>query len=318
MRCLLLALALSGCGLFRHHEAAKDPTPGTPGGVLEKAALYMAHAPEARDEAGFYHDGCDKVGFTALHDAATGCTEAEAVLKAQGESGRWYRDASHTCYDQDRSASDISEDMLLMILGWAWQCDHRDVVLGIIDYGKKHAWVMGRGDPFRTAMRPPLILSYYYTAKAMGKDLGVPPVTVGKEQPEEQKLSLTAATGYEAHLQVLHALFDAAVLGGASDSEKSTLRTQAERQPENALFQAAWHLYSDGDQRSTWNTLEEASLFPPAMLPAPKDRCEEYLFQRDDDRSKGGDWTPCAGVKPHSGTDYLFTLLVANNRFRKK
>lgn len=288
----LLFILISGCGYFKHDKSpvavAVDPLDA----ARAKAAVYLQHADEAKDKDGFIHLGCDSVMFTALYVAAGGSAN---VTAAEGEPGQWFRTPAHDCYDQAEAASDISEDMLLGLMTWFWQTHNVSEAQKMLDYARANSYIMGRGDLTRTIMRPPLAS----TLKAI----------LGAETHE------AALTGYEAHLQVLHTLLDSSILG-ASSAGIATLKSQAERQPRNALFQAAYHLYTDGDQTAAGLILADDGLWPPDRLPTEKDRCEEYLFQRDDDPR---DWSPCdQGQGPHSGTDLIFTLMVAEGRFRHK
>ncbi len=71
------------------------------------------------------------------------------------------------------------------------------------------------------------------------------------------------------------------------------------------------HLYSDNDQKDALVVLLDDSLFPNDRLPTTRNRCEPYLFQRDD---TGDDWRPCAGkIKIHDGIDYLMAFATMTN-----
>jgi len=304
----MLCVLLSSCSYWMPTTEPKNPEAVTLASVQAKADHYKDHAKESRDAQGFVHNKCDGLLFTALLAVATNTPDRDTILKAQGENGRWYRHALHDCYQKKESASDISNDMMLGLALYAWHFKDLDIVTGVIDYGKAHAWKMGEGDPFRTVLRPTLVATYYMMSKELGKDAGTP--------PENTQIDLVQE-GYEAHLSVLHSLLRAHIAGKASDADIADFKAQAERQPKNALFQAAYHLYLDGDQAAAISGLAEDSLFPPGRLPTVADRCEEYLYQRD---NEPGDWTPCPGgdPRPHSGTDLLFALAVSQNKIRTR
>lgn len=299
LQAILFSCLLAGCASAKHD---KDPVVGIGDGLDPariKAAVYLAHAAEAQGDAGFVHLGCDSVMFTALYAAAGGQAN---VLAAEGYPGAWYRDPTHTCYDRGAAASDISEDMLLGIMAWAWQTNQPDVAQRIQDFARSNAFVMGRGDISRTFMRPAL----YSTLKGI----------LGSGPPQQTtNVDIPILSGFAGHLQVLHGLLDASIFG-ASDLGISVFRRQAARQPRNAFFQAVYHLYTDGDQTAAGALLADDMMFPVEHLPTEAEYCEDYLYQRDDAPK---DWSPCnEGQKPHSGAELLFTLLVAEGRFRHR
>lgn len=333
---IALALALAACSAAKGENEAKDPTTTPADRVRAKAALYLEHAAEAADEWGFLYGKCDSLEFTAI-SAAVGY--AVDLHQAEGGRGQWFRHALHDCYDLDGqpggSASDISGDMLLGLAWFAWNTGDRDLAVGVIDYGKAHFWRMGRGDVFRTVMRPGLIWTYYEIAKKLGANPGPAPTAAELNSVLELSIAEENAawplrggvaplaeaalspTGYEADLEVMHTLLDAHVNCGASDAQVATLRRQAERQPRNAFFQASYHLYADGDQTVAYSVLDDETLFPSDRLPTRRDRCEMWLWHRDE----GDDWAACpfdADVdRPHAGMDLRWALAVADNQLRK-
>jgi hypothetical protein len=111
-------------------------------------------------------------------------------------------------------------------------------------------------------------------------------------------------------------MLNARILGGMSKKNVDRLRRHAERQPRNAIFQAAYHLYSDGNQSAAIGILNDDKLFPHDRLPTKADRCAEFIFSKDESTEK--DWIPCPeeGSVPHSGTDLLFALLIIENKLR--
>jgi hypothetical protein len=95
---------------------------------------------------------------------------------------------------------------------------------------------------------------------------------------------------------------------GMDLTDYETLRRYVEESPRNALMHALYHKYKDGDQSKTIAILMDETLFPSDRLPHPKDRCEEYLWQRDD---LPKDWQPCDKQGVHDGVDFLLAAFVA-------
>jgi hypothetical protein len=70
-----------------------------------------------------------------------------------------------------------------------------------------------------------------------------------------------------------------------------------------------YNKYRDGNQQQAIDILLDESLFPSDRLPTARDnRCEEYLWQRDDDPK---DWGPCDSDRVHDGVDFLFAAYIA-------
>lgn len=252
--------------------------------VAAKAELYKAL------HKGWAHDKCDSLGFTALAKLAGGSQDAD-ILKAEGDPGRWYRSPEHDCYDLGQSASDISKDMFIMLLPYLYATGDKQNIKEIYDYGQKNGWVMGRGPISRTFLTPGIVL---LIQELLGH-FGFVESTEIKE-------------GFEKHLDVIFILTSAMKRGGVNDVDYETLRKLAEKAPHNALFQAAYHRFKDGDQSKALEILLRDDLFPVDRLPESRDRCEAYLWQRDEDPK---DWSPCDQGKTHDGVDFIFAAWVA-------
>lgn len=108
---IIIILALFSCS----KKEPKKPTVVN-SAIVDKANLYMGL------HKGWAHGGgCDSLGFTALCKIAGGCSEANILdAESSSEPGRWYRNDSHTCFDEGKSASDISKDMFAMLLPYLY------------------------------------------------------------------------------------------------------------------------------------------------------------------------------------------------------
>jgi len=167
-------------------------------------------------------------------------------------------------------------------------------------YGKSKGWVMGRGPISRTIITPPIILSLQIMINR------VEPIPLPREIPEPRVLLVKA--GFEKHLDVVNWYSQTLVKGNMDLTDYEQLRKYTEEQPRNALMAALYHKYKTGDQSRTISILLDESLFPSDRLPTPRDRCEEYLWQRNDDPK---DWGPCDKDGSHDGVDFLLAAYVA-------
>jgi hypothetical protein len=254
--------------------------------VKAKRNLYLSLQHEALNEHGYAHKKCDSIGFTALCKASQGCKDAN--LYASEDNGRWYRSPEKDCFDKGESKSDISKDMALMLFIAFYETKDLDALHRFRSYAEANNYIMGRPSDnaegiSRVLMTPGLILTMQRLDKKLS-GLEVP------ADPDDSDRALPVINkGFQAHLDILSIWLNGELTGKVSSSDQFVLRSQVERQPRNALFQAVYHLYEDGDQTKAFEILADENLFPSDRLPTSKDRCEEYLFQRD----FGADWQSC-------------------------
>lgn len=277
---LFLILLLVSCG---KHEP-KKPTTINPD-VVAKAELYKSL------HKGWAHQGgCDSLGFTSLCKLSGGCGEA-VITDAEGEPGRWYRNPGKECYPNS-SKSDISKDMFVMLLPYLYASGDKQNIQEIYDYGQKNGWVMGRGYLSRTYLTPPIVL-------LLQQMLGL----WGIETPTKE----VTKAGFEKHLDAIYLINKWMVNKSIDSLQLAQIKQYKDENPSNALMQAIYHKFTDGDQSDAIAILLDESLFPRDRLPTAKDRCEEYLWQRD----YGDDWKPCDSDKIHDGVDFLIAAYVA-------
>jgi hypothetical protein len=281
---LLCALMLTACG----KKTVKLPTPSSE--IAVKAELYKSL------HKGWAHSKCDSLGFSALGKLAGGLADVDINL-AEGEPGRWYRSPEHDCFDLGQSASDISKDMFVMLLPYLFVSGDQANLQEIYSYGKSKGWVMGRGPVSRTILTPPII----YKLQVMINK--VEPVTTSGLD-----INSLVKAGYEKHLDVINWMTQAIMKKSMSTSDYEQLRQYSEAEPRNAIMSALYHKFKDGNQAQTVAILMDETLFPNDRLPTPRDRCEEYLWQRDNDPK---DWGPCDIDGTHDGVDFLLAAYVA-------
>lgn len=286
---VLSALLLASCS----KHAAKQPSTVN-AAVVAKANLYKSL------HTGWAHGaGCDSLGFSSLGKLAGGLADVDVRhAESQSEPGRWYRNADQDCFDLGKSASDISKDMIVMLLPQLYVSGDQANLQEMYAYGKAKGWVMGRGPVSRTIITPPII---YMLQVMINK---VEPITLPREIPE----SRGGKAGYEKHLDVISWMTQAIVKGNMDITDYEQLRKYTEEQPRNALMAALYNKYKTGDQSKTIAILLDESLFPSDRLPTPRDRCEEYLWQRNEDIK---DWGPCDKAGSHDGVDFLLAAWVA-------
>jgi hypothetical protein len=285
LKLLFIILALISC---QKREPKKPQQVNE--AVVAKAELYK------RLHTGWAHQGgCDSLGFTSLCKMSGGCQDVD-IYQAEGEPGRWYRNPGKRCYDDGQSKSDISKDMLMMLFPYLYATGDKQNLTEIYEYGKANGNVMGRGPLSRTFMTPPMV---FLLQRMIG--FNVSEVTLEPKQ--------VTKAGFEKHLDAISLLSKAMVGGGLDPLQYEEIRKYSEASPRNALFSALYNKYRDGNQQQSIDILLDEKLFPSDRLPTARDnRCEEYLWQRDDDPK---DWGPCDSDKVHDGVDFLLAAYVA-------
>ena len=287
MKLRLASIVILTLALACSKRPAKSPEQVEPK-IKAKAELYKSL------HKGWAHGKCDALGFNALCKLSGGCQDVD-IYQAEGAPGRWYRSPEHDCYDLGQSASDISKDMLMMLFPYLYATGDKKNIREIYDYGKANGWVMGRGPLSRTYMTPPMV---WLLQRMLGFSTS--------EMPET--LKEVAKAGFEKHLDAISLLTKAMIGEGLDPIQYEEIRKYSEASPRNALFAALYNKYRDGNQQQAINILLDESLFPSDRLPTAKDRCEEYLWQRDDDPR---DWGPCDSPEVHDGVDFLIAAYVA-------
>lgn len=288
--------------LFVLLACGKKPTPDLPAypdpELSARLTTYNSLNEAYRDGDGFLEtDTCDALLFTSLssfHKAINIWAAYDAA------SGQWHRTPKHDCYP-DRSKSTISRDMLLGVLWYAYIHDDLKLAESIWDYGSSHEWVMGQGPESRTKFNPAIKATLAQLIYKLG----------GADHYWERTYPLDLAwlpgsTDFEAHVQVWHILLRLRVYDKIESSAFARLKEQANREPENALFQ-----YANGDVERAIELLKNPAYFPVEHLPTSADRCGHWLFERD----KGDDWLPCDEGKTHTGGDFTsLAFLITEGR----
>lgn len=283
MKHLLLCILLFSCSKKKEVEPTFIDS-----SIKVKADLYRSSSLKS-----WTHSKCDSLGFTALCKLAGSCQEAD-LFQAE-ENGRWYRSPEKNCYDLGESKSDISKDMFVMLFPYLQATENKGAMKRIRGYAVSHNFVMGRGELSRTLITPSML----WMLNSMID--GSPYVA----QVQEEKL---IKEGFEKHLDAIWILNKSFLKEGISQSDYEVLRTLAEDHPRNALFQALKSKFSDGNQEKAIAILLDERLFPSDRLPTARDRCEEYLWQRDEQPK---DWEGCDSDTQHDGLDYIFAAWVA-------
>jgi hypothetical protein len=309
MKLLLIFILIFSCSpKNKHKEQETLPVEKTTLERLkEKHKLYLELQPSALDEDGWptTTSPCDAVGFLALCKTAQGCGKAN-YFDAEESPGKWQRNQHKNCVETGKSKTSISKDMLMMGFVYGLFGMDKQTAVGYFnrleEYGKANDWIMGYPSETidhlaRVYMTPTMTMTLYNIIQKLS----------GSSVEEKEVKGVSVPRGYQAHLRVLDVLIQAKINGGIDEIHLNDMTTLHERDPRNALYQAVFHRYRDGDMTEVADILLDDKLFPSDRLPSSADRCEPYLWQRD----QGKDWEGCDEGHVHNGIDFLFAYWVA-------
>lgn len=292
---------LPSCGKRDKVDEAQQSV--VPQDIQDKIKIYQELSKTALDKYGFVHGKCDSVGFTSLCLASGGCSSTD-VFQAE-VNGRWYRHAEHDCLATKESKSDMSRDHILMLLTLFQKTKQIEPIKRMRSYLEANNWQLGDHDGSVDGINRVQALGFSkYIIDMSSGQLGL--------TPPEKKLTdvIPDKKGFEAHLEVLTIRLESAIYGAITGAQKNELRKQAQRVPRNALFVCMDKRFSGGDLTQGWEILRDETLYPKDRLPSSKERCTDYLNQRD----YGKDWEPCPDENvTHAGVDFLFAAEVCAN-----
>lgn len=286
---LTLLLLINSCSNYGRNHAPKSNSSKQDWTSLSQTGdLYCDLAQESYEKKGYVHSKCDGVGFTSLMSVRCKYVDLSVF---NGPDWKLFRSPTHDCLSNEESKSESSRDMVLMRMLAAYVNGDTEWLNNYYDFVKDNNLSICDSDGSLDG------ISRCFLSLDLFRLL------------DELRLT-TAKSGFEAHLFVLKTWLKGKAYGAITDGELSDLRELAEREPNNALYQAVYHRFLDGDMSKVHELL---SKWPNDRLPNTSDHCEEYLWQRDEVSMK--DWSPCipgsGEVEEHSGTDFNLALYIA-------
>lgn len=288
---LLLLLLLSDCG--RHKTSSHEAF--TAADLQSKSELYLKLVSSHQDEHGFIMtDTCDSTFFSGLLAAAAPQLKID-ISAAQNEQGSWFRRPTHDCGpSMKNSRSTVSRDMMLGVMWYMWRNHELQAAETLFNQLRQNNYILiGEG----TAGELTFIPSYMNTLSQIIYRLG--------GARHEVELALPAIIsegdlGFEAHLTVWHILLRGELLGSIPTYNFNILQKYVELNPENPLFQAAYHKYLDGNYSSVLQLLMNSNEWPADKLPTSHNHCDSFPVQRE---YSDKNWGSCNPEIEHSGAE---------------
>lgn len=283
---------LLACG---HHKPSE---PESFAGVAAKAAFYCEQSRADYETKKWVVEECDGLGFTSLYSLACPANGVQLSL-FEDATGKLYRSPDRGCYP-GKSKAELSKDHVLMRLVAAVGQGDKAWPARFQDYVDAHSGVFCDAIDAETKISRCLISPFLYAS--LSKAAGRASLLAESDDVWFEK------SGFEAHLQVLGIWLKGKLDGSIGDMDLDYLATYAQREPLNALYQAAAYRYGRATKEAVDNAFG-TSHWPDSRLPDSADHCSSYLFQRD--MTSAQDWQPCAdSLQVWSGTDYAFAAYV--------
>jgi hypothetical protein len=268
---------------------------------------YLLQYPTTLDKTGFV-PGCEGLLFTSLL-AASGLPQSVSLAESKDEPGRWYRSADHACYP-GQSGNSMSKGIMLGLSLALWQNSDGPSVKAILQYHQKNKGLLGEAanaTEQADATMPPSLLSLI---SEMNFVINGQSTATRGYFPEFG----TAPGIAESNFIALRLVLKSALYGGLIEYDFKRIAAAAQLQPQNALFQAVYHGFSDGDGTKAVDILLNETLFPADVLPSSTQRCGGYLWQSDQNSAS---WKPCDEEKVFSAVDFFWVRALLSNRFRR-
>jgi hypothetical protein len=306
VRILLILLLSTSCSLLpRKHEPNKSNSADF-NKLIAKYVLYSELTKTTFDKDGWIlTDECDAL----LHNSLLATTEASdyaSLLKARSKDGRWFRRPAMDCLSTGSSKSSISRDMLLGLMHPIVLFKDKDTVKRLIEYANDNKWVMGEHDGSLDGRNRVLLTPKFYNLIADVYSYTKDTLDSRPPEDEEDPYELKGVS-FTDHLDGLAIEIKGMIYGGINDFELRILKRNKEADPNNALYQALYSKYTDGNQNTAVKILLREDLFPSDSLPVSSDRCSPYLWMHGE---KPGDWQGCDEDKTHPGHDFLFVARI--------
>lgn len=296
---LLILLMLISCKQYVKDNNPMDPISAIPEHIQQKAKLYRELGQVAYDERGLYNHG-GKIGDSALFSclgmmARQTSFDVNLLFTQEGKPLR------HPDIKPDISKTPISKDMVSGIL-WCLKVLDNPVALELIDkminYGRANTFLANwnfcseqdvkdydinlKDSAGRCIMVPAIMKDTHRVAIKLGRDCDVKcklAMQVGINIPNAPK-------GYKGHLAALTTTRNGLIEGAINDNSLKALKELSDREPNNGIYSAAYHRFTDGDQSWTWEILGNEKIFPSDRLASNTEYCTDYLFQRDEIRKE--------------------------------
>jgi hypothetical protein len=267
----------------------------------------------------YVNQTCDAAGFTSLFALSCGDLFPIDLSVFSDSSGRLHRSPDHTaCWNYDLTDDEneilgnkagFSKDHLLMRMVGAWVQKDLQWVNQFIDYGNAHSWEICHAatptDYLGRCIASPGLVELLRAMQSRLNGLALADI------PE-----ILIPNDFEAHLRMLAIWLKGQVNGSISDIDNQTIKAIAERERQNALYQAIVALYSGGDMTRVYELLGDELHWPKDHLPNNHDNhCTDYLYQRDflSGDKVNPDWLPCPNEDfvTHPATEFGLTMFIA-------
>jgi hypothetical protein len=367
--CLFIFAILAGCAGLEKDNKPKDPISGPTQTVVDRRDVYNDAMKMAQDGHGLLAMG-DSIGDSALFSCiayAAGAIDFDpgVLFTSEGKPLR------HPEISPAASKSPISKDMVngimwcLYTLAKSNPSYAQGLTVKMIDYGRNNrvagVWSFcSKEDVEAYKMDEETFVGRCLITPSVAKDIYRVAIFTGWQCDTLCQTTMatgvnlpTIREGFSRHLAVLTTVRNGLIEGAINDNSLNQLKEISSRGPNNALFQAAYTLFSNGDFSRSYELLDDETKFPLDAPPTSDNYCTDYLYQRDeireeilfpqdgcisyhDSKSKekitkcelpdgevtvevyNDDWLPCPEEEEqHLGVDWRFAEALASGLIHK-
>ena len=281
LKILASALLVTSCGALNEGFSHGVEKPSRLGELRDKLALYRVLAQELQHPVHGWIDerNCDGLLYNGLLKFAGLDIDLNA---AQDDSGRWHRTPDQGCYQEGRSRSTISRDM---IAGWLFGST-RDMRLHLYDYARDRNFKIGDG-PIDTVFLTPNFMNTLA-------------ITVGKGRVMEE-VWVDPRKSHQRHVVALNAIYRNLTSNTGLKETIDIMKTLKHHDPDNMVYFYFLAKHGKAPMYQVVDVLLDSPWFPNERLPTTADRCRHWIWEMDNNRD------PCPEQqKVHSGGDFMF------------
>lgn len=240
MRFILIALFLIGC------ETSSKPSKTPLEEVQAKRDTYIDLIEDPYDLV----NRCDGLTFIGLWDEAVQEERRVDIYRHEDKDGGWHRDVL-PCYPDD-SRSEISAENIMGALRSLVVRQDYEGAERMYNYGNDRDWIMGEGpEEYTDLWFLEGIISDFLVMERSAFELGI-----------RDKLKGYRGNVLADYIQ-LHGIINTYIEGW----HKLMLEQLVKTTPQNPIYQALYHCYTDGDQTIAVGILNNQETFPPDRLP---------------------------------------------------
>lgn len=257
----VVAFAFINFGCTKHEDTpTQDPDPTVWEVVNDKYDYYKDNT-----TPDIFTRRCDNLTFYSLSGAFNYGLGAIDLGALEYSPGEWHRDRN-PCYPEE-SKSECSRDGFIMLFHYLWTTRDYLNMSEIYQYGYNSGWNMCDG-PTNLVNLLPLVPTLTAMINSQTEPSGTSEqLPFGFRFPNGQATEIpNPLEGFRGHLLALYIHLQGRIHGELNDLEYAAMKTLLDANPDNPLFLAIYHRYTDGDQTLAIQGLADETVYPKRVI----------------------------------------------------